>query len=420
MRALGPAAAFFLATVLVAAVASPAEPVGPDEPTYEFLLRHGSLLFEYGKFDESAVALEQACALPEGRDDPSCHERLATAAERAGRIGVAMSAWEARAALGAGEVAVRELHRLRSAWGRVVLRVPAGRHLPSLPVGIEHQGFLIDPQIKRILAATVDAAAGSGIATDELWLPAGPYRLGALEIEVPADGVVELALPRTFVPHRPVAFSLRGGPGRGVTGPTELALLISVRAGGVPTAVLGAGPMGVAAQVAVARRAGPVRFSAGARLGTVPVRSLSPEPNRDRRAFTMEILADLDVGIDLAAHPRLILTPHAGVVAGRLGAPLVPCVAVAPTSGAVHRGECRLTAVGMGGVAGMDATLALGPEPSRILARAGVAAEVLGAGFVAAPGDTVRAESAFELVRAETWRFARVGALIEVGVALRF
>ncbi len=75
--------------------------------------------------------------------------------------------------------------------------------------------------------------------------------------------------------------------------------------------------------------------------------------------------------------------------------------------------------MGLGGLAGVDVLIVPGAEPGRVALRVGLAAEFMGAGFVAAPGDLLKGEAA-SLVRSERWRFARLGGVVDVGLALRF
>ncbi len=409
--------------LLLLAVASPAaaQPA-PDQRTYEFLRRQGRLLFEYGKFDEAADALAAACVTPEGEGDPTCHSDLAVSAEKAGRVGVAIAAWEAAARLGgpARAEAGRELDRLRSAYGLASITIPPGRTLPTLPMTLAHQGFLIDPSLKAYLAVVVERLATKGLDTPELWLPAGQYTLNGAAFEVPAAGATAVALGSDVVPWRPRAFGLPdGAPAMALGGPTEVGVSFVFGVAGVPGGGLGVAPARPGVAIELGRHVGPVRLQVGARLAGTPTRSLGEDPDGERRSSALEVLGVLDVGLDLHVGQRAFLSPHIGLVGGTLGSLLVPCVAEDIATRTVSIGECRLAAVGLGGVAGLDLLVVPGPEPGRLALSAGLAAEFLGAGFVAAPGDLLKGDDS-NLVRSERWRFARLGGLVDVGLAIRF
>ena len=409
------------ALALLSARPASAQPAD-EEQSYEFLRRQGRLLFEYGKFDEAAEALAAACADPLGAGDASCHADLALTAEKAGRVGVAIAAWEAVVRIGGDDVAQArsELGRLQGAYGLVRVGIPAQRALPTLPLAIAHTGMLIDPALKAYLGAVAKRLADTGLATAELWLPAGPYTLGDVTFDVPAGGAVEIALGRDVVPWRPQTFGMAGAaPAVALGGPTELSVALAIGLAGVPGGGLGVGPARVGATLGLARHVGPVRLEVRGRIGGTPLGSLGDDPDGVRNATALEILGGLDIGLDLQLASRAFLTPHIGLTAGTLGSLLVPCVAEHVETLTVSAGECRLPAVALGGVAGVDLLLIPGTEPGRLGIRIGMAAEFLGAGFVAAPGDVLKGETA-TLVRSERWRFARMGGLIDVGVALRF
>jgi len=401
----------------------PATAQSPDEEqTYEFLRRQGKLLFEYGKFDEAADALVAACATSEGANDAACHSDLAVAAEKAARIGVAIAAWESVGRIGgatAGQ-AGRELHRLRGAYGLASITIPPGRTLPTLPMTLTHSGFLIDPGLKAYLAQVVQRLAEQGLPEDELWLPAGSYALGDLTFEIPAGGATGLVLGPDVVPWRPRAFGLDdGAPAMALGGPTELSVALVVGLAGIPGGGLGVVPVRPGVGVRLARHLGPLRLEVRGRLGATPTRSLGEDPDGERSSGALELLGALDLGVDLQLGQRAFLTPHIGLLGGTLGSLLVPCVAEDVTTLTVSVGECRLSAVGLGGLAGVDLLVVPGAEPGRVALRVGLAAEFMGAGFVAAPGDLLKGEAS-SLVRSERWRFARLGGVVDVGLALRF
>ncbi len=392
-----------------------------EEQTYEFLRRQGKLLFEYGKFDEAADALVAACATSEGASDASCHSDLAVAAEKAARIGVAIAAWEAVSRSGgatAGQ-AGRELHRLRGAYGLASITIPVGRALPSLPMTLSHEGFLIDPGLKAYLAQIVKTLAEQGLPDDELWLPAGSYTLDALTFEVPAGGATAVALGPDVVPWRPQAFGLDDGPPMALGGPTELSVGLVVGLAGIPGGGLGVVPVRPGLGVRLARHLGPVRLEVRGRVTATPTRSLEEDADMERSSGALELLGALDLGVDLQLGQRAFLTPHIALLGGTLGSLLVPCVAEDVATLTVSVGECRLSAVGLGGLAGVDMLIVPGDQPGRVALRVGLAAEFMGAGFVAAPGDLLKGETA-SLVRSERWRFARLGGVVDVGLALRF
>lgn len=391
------------------------------ERTYEFLRRQGKLLYEYGKFGEATEALKDACADPQGQNDPSCHADLAVTAEKAGQIGVAIAAWEAASALGGvrAEQAATELGRLRGAYGVARVTFPAGRTLPTLPLAIAHTGMLIDPALKAYLSQVASRLADVGLAQTELWLPAGPYTLGAVTFEVPAGSEVSVALGPDVVPWRPRTFGMGDGPAMALGGPTELGVAFVLGISGIPGGGLGVVPVRPGFGLRLARHIGPLRLEVRGRIGGTPTRSLADDPDGERRATALEVLGALDLGVDLRLARNAFLTPHIGIEAGTLGSLLVACVAEDVQTLTVSVGECRLPVAALGGIAGLDLLLVPGTEPGRVGIRIGLAAEFLGAGLMAAPGDLLKDE-AHSLVRSQTWRFARLGGLVDVGLALRF
>lgn len=400
------------------AIAQPTD----EERTYEFLRRQARLLFEYSKFDEAADALIEACVTSEGASDATCHSDLAVVAEKAGRVGVAISAWEAVGRIG-GEgraEAGRELDRLRSAYGFASITIPPGRTLPTLPVTLAHDGFLIDPGLKAYLAVVIARLADVGLDTADLWLPAGAYTLDTLSFVIPSGGATAVALGPDVVPWRPRAFGMaEGAPAMALGGPTEIAVGFVLGISGVPGGGLGVVPLRPGFGLRIGRHVGPVRLEIHGRVAGTPTRSLGEDPDAERRSAALELLGTLDVGLDLHLGARAFLTPHIGLVGGTLGSILVGCVAQDVSTLTVSVGECRLTAVGLGGVAGLDLLVVPGAEPGRLALRVGLAAEAVGAGFVAAPGDLLKGEGS-SLVRSARWRFARLGGLVDVGLALRF
>ena len=194
------------------------------QPSFEFLRRQADLLFSFKKYDEAADTLEQACATVEGRASLDCHTRLANAAEKAGRVALAIHAWELAAVLGdeAQREAKAELDRLYGTYGRMLIYAPEGRDLPSRPLELKHTGFLIDPKQKETLAAFVDRTARKGITESTVWLPFGTYTLGNHEFEVTAGEAAALVLDTSDVPFQAEALRSEGSGFVALGGPREL------------------------------------------------------------------------------------------------------------------------------------------------------------------------------------------------------
>jgi len=409
-----------LALGLTLVLAAPARAEQDDEASYEFLSRQGQLLFDYGKYDEAAEAFAAACATQEGARDFECWRRLATSAERAGDVGVAIEAWAAADDLGGEEslVARQELDRLLAAYGEVRLRVPPERTLPTVPGELLYEGLLIDPALKAFVAAVQDRAREDGLG-GALWLPTGEYRFEDAAFSVTAGTATELVLPARLVPYRPRAFRAGDGPPpAGVGGPWELGGDLELMLGGAPGGGLGNGPAGLGGRVRLGRHVGALRLEIGLRLGGTPIRG-ADDPDGERASTAAQTLGQLDVGVDLGLGSRLYLTPHVAVVGGTLGSVLTACRAEQASTGRVWDGECRLGTLVAGGQAGIDLQLVL-PEPAgRVVLRVGLFGEALAGGVAAVPGDRLKGGLDTDLVRAGRWRFTWLRGGVDVGLSLR-
>ena len=417
-RALVAAGALLL--LLPGPLAAQQPSASDEDASYPFLTRQGQLLFDYGRFDEATATFEQACATPEGAADFECWRRLATTAEKAGRVGVAISAWDSATSVSGGDPAAagRELDRLLGAYGAVRLVVPPGRDLPTVPGLLEFMGMLIDPAAKAYIAAVVERVGAEGLDRDEIWLPSGEYRFEGLSFVIEASAASELVLPPTLVPYRSRAFRAAGGPApAGLAGPWSLGVDVEVAAGGTPGGGLGLGPVGVGGRVRFGRRLGALRLEVGARIGVT--RTASPGGEVERSGSALGLLGELDVGVDLAPASRLLITPHAAIVGGSTGAMLGGCRAEKGGSAHVWDGECRLGSLAAGARAGLDFELIPPARVGRIGIRIGLFGEALAAGLVAVPGDPLTGAEDATLLRLSRWRFTLLRGGLDVGLSIR-
>jgi hypothetical protein len=400
-----------LATLLLCAVASAAEPA-----SYEFLLRQGRLQLEYKQYAEATATLRLACSMEEGLREVTCWQQLAAAAERAGRVGVAIDAWNSAGRLGLAG-AGPEAARLKASWGSVVFVPPPGRQLPSHPGELAFEGLLIDPALKESLAAIQRKVAAEGLPTGTRWLPAGNYTFGGVSWTVTPDESTEVLLPTSTVPWRPSAFRLAEVDLAPLGGPTELGVGLRVHGGGSPGASLGLVPIGGAIELRLARHVGPARLELRATAGLQPTRSMHDD-RPDRSGFAVPVTGQADLGLDLAPDSKLTLTPHLGVLGGSLGRVLVACRAQAVGGQTVSRGECRLPAAGLGGAAGLDFAVPLDAR-GRVQLRWGLQGEAGGAWLLAGTGDALKG-GGHELLAAAPWRFAFLRGGVDVGASVRF
>jgi len=396
-----------------------------EDPTksYEFLVNKGKLLFEHGQYREAAQAFMVACDTVRGLREAGCWQRLATVAEKAGLIGVAIDAWERAAELEArlSEQAVREGQRLRDAFGTVRVHVPPDRRLPSHPIQLTYEGLLIDPQLKKYLKKFLDFAAVQGIQREEIWLPAGRYSSGEFSFEVEAAKLVEVDLGRDLVPYRPVAFGLVGAaPARAVPGPWELGFAFELGAGNAPGDGIGVAPLGLGGRLSFGRRLGPVRIEGRLRFGGTLTQSSGPDDERIREGGALHVLGQVDVGVDLALSPSLYLTPHVGFVGGSLGDLLFSCLAEQKRTAVVIGGECRLGAAALGAQLGADLWIVPKGVDGRLVFRAGVWAEALGGRVLAEAGEKLAGGLDTTIVRVDSNQFTWIRAGLDVGPAIRF
>jgi hypothetical protein len=414
--------ALLLACLLAAPAA--AQEVPEDEASYEFLDRQGQLLFDYGKFDEAADVFDLACATAEGATDFECWRRLGISAEKAGRVGLAIDAWRSALTLGGegSRIADQELSRLLDAFGEVQFEVPPGRSLPTIVGLLEYEGLLIDPMLKSFLGAIQDRVAQYGIERASLWLPGGQYRFEDISFVVAPGRLAELVLPSRVVPYRPGAFRAPGGPVLAPAGgPSELGFDVEVLAGGIPGGGLGNQPAGVGGRLRIGRHIGPLRLEIGGRIAATPVRSKMEDPDKLRSGAAVQLLAQLDVGVDLALGSRLYLTPHAAVVAGSMGQLLVGCRVEQEGTLRVWDGECRMDSLAAGGQAGVDLLFVPPSSTGRLALRFGLMGEALAGGLVGVPGDRLEGDlEEVDLVSAHRWRFTWLRAGVDVGLSLRF
>ncbi|MCP4867508.1 MAG: hypothetical protein GY898_02170 [Proteobacteria bacterium] len=410
-----------LALALLAVASTPSAFAADDEASYEFLSRQGQLLFDYGKFDEATVAFSDACATPEGGADFECWRKLATSAERAGRIGIAIDAWASALDLPGEEAAVakREWQRLRGTFGAVLLEPAEGRELPTVAGVLVHTGLLIDPALKAHVATVAERAAEGGFDTDLLWLPPGSYTFDGFPFDVEAGSEIVVSLPPKLVPWRSAAFrGADAGPLSPEGGPWSVGADVQLGMGGAPGGGLGLGPMGFGMQVRLGRRFGPVRIEGRGRFGGTPTATSTDAD--DRAGSALHILGQLDVGLDLAPAPALRLTPHAGFVGGTLGAMLVGCRAEASADAFVYDGECRVGSLAAGGQAGLDLLILPRTKLGRVGIRIGVFGEALAGGVMAVPGQAFGGDLDMVIVKLERWRFVALKGGLDVGISLRF
>lgn len=407
-----------LALFLLLPALAPAQDGEEPPPSYEFLSRQADLLFQYKKYDAAADSLVQACATDEGKISRSCHSRLANAAEKAGRVGLAIHAWELASVLGdeAQEESRVELERLYSTYGRLLLYPPEGRSLPTRPLDLAHTGFLIDPKQKETLKALIDRTSRKGLTESTVWLPFGTYSLGRHTFEVTAGEACALVLDPEDVPYQTGA--LRGERSGFVplAGPRELVIALAAGVLGVPTEGVGAHPARIGAQLSLGGHLGPVRLEGRVRASSV--RSQSPTAP-DRRAEDIEVLAGVDVGVDVRLGGSAWLTPHLSLLGGRLGAAVTSCVAVQPATGHRWTGECSLSGAGGGGALGVDLLVLPAGDPRRVGIRVGLAFEALGGHLEQADGAPLIGLGTV-LESAAPRGYLRLGGGLDVGLALRF
>ncbi len=391
--------------------------------SYEFLVSKGKLLFEHGQYRESAQAFMVACDTARGLREAGCWQRLATVAEKAGLIGIAIDAWGRTAELEPrlSEQAEREGQRLRDVFGTVRIYVPGDRRLPSHPIQLSYEGMLIDPQLKKYLKKFLDFAAVQGIEREEIWLPAGRYSSGDFSFEVKAAALTEVDLGKDLVPYRPTAFGLTGAaPARAVPGPWEMAFAFDLGAGNAPGDGIGVAPIGLGGLLSFGRRVGPVRVEGRFRFGGTLTQSSRPDDDGLRQGGALHLLGQVDVGVDLALSPSLYLTPHAGLVGGSLGELLFSCLAEQKQSAVVFGGECRLSAVALGGQLGADLWLVPAGTGGRLVFRAGLWAEVLGGRVLAGVGQELAGGLDTQIVRVDSNQFTWIRAGLNVGPSIRF
>lgn len=412
-------AAWLVALLLPGAVA--AQEAEEPPPSYEFLSRQAELFFNYGQFQDAADSLERACATDEGKVSLDCHRRLANAAEKAGRVGKAIAAWEVAAVLGDAErrEADAELERLYATYGRLTVYAPEGRSLPSRPLALRHQGFLIDPKAKETLAALVRRIGAEGIDTAVVWLPFGTYTLGAHSFEVTAGEASALVLDVADVPYQNEALAADRAGFVALGGPRELTVAFVGAVGGVPGGVVGVGPMRLGGRVSLGGHVGPMRLEARVRVSGTEARSPASPEDLARRPQDLEVLAVLDAGVHVRLGGGAWVTPHLGLVAGRLGRAVVGCEATQRATDDAWVGECGLVAAGVGGLLGVDLLVLPAGDPRRVGLRFGIFGEALGAGFLTGEG-TPLAGLGTDLTAAAATRFARIQGGADVGVAVRF
>lgn len=388
------------------------------EASYQFLAKQAGLQAEYGRLGQATESMQAACATPEGGADAGCWRKLAAVAERAGRIGVAIDAWQHAGALGDGQAA-GEAGRLEGTYGRVVWVVPGDRGLPTLAAALQFEGLLIDPNVKAYVRSLQEQVAAEGLHHPDLWLPAGRYTLEGVSWAVVAGEDVDVVLPRRLVPWRHQAFGLGDRVAAGVAGPLEFGGDLRISFGGAPEGGMGWGPVAVGGQVRLGVHVGPLRLEARGRVEGWPVASTS-HPGSERDTTGLVALGQVDVGVDLMLAPRAFLTPHAGVVGGSLGSAIVACLAEAEGGPTVLEGECRLGVLGVGGQAGVDLWF-LPPAPGgRLGLRVGFVAEAGAGGTQAAPQDLLEGGSGLTLLRMDNPTFVWLRGGVDVGVSLRF
>jgi hypothetical protein len=400
-----------------------AEPLQDPSSTYEFLVNKGKLLFEYGRFRESAEAFMAACATDQGQAEAVCWQRLATVAERAGLIGVAIDSWARTAATdpNLAEASGREAERLRSAFGAVRFSVPVGRRLPSRPLPLSHEGLLIDPQLKKYLKKFLALTEVEGISEHEVWLPVGRYAGEGIAFEIAPGAVTEFALSGAVVPYRPVSFGLADRPpARSVPGPWELAIAFQLSSGNAPGDGIGVAPIGLGGALSIGRRFGPLRVEARLRWGGTATASIGEDAEGLRQGTAWHVLGQADVGVDLNLRPYLYLTPHFGLVGGSLGELLLSCLAEQKASSVVYSGECRLGAAAVGGQAGADLWWVPVKTEGRVVFRLGVWGEALGGWVLTEAGETLGGGLDTSVLRIDSHQFTWIRVGLDVGTSFRF
>jgi len=396
-----------------------------EDPTksYEFLVNKGKLLFEHGQYREAAQAFIIACDTARGLREPGCWQRLATVAEKAGLIGVAIDAWNRTAELEPklAEQATREGGRLRAVFGIVEVNAPTDRRLPSHPIELRYEGMLIDPELKKYVKKFLDFAAVEGIKEKDIWLPAGRYTQGDFGFDVRATETTVIELSKDLVPYRPSAFGLAGAePARPVPGPWEFSVGFELGAGNAPGDGIGVAPVGLGGRVTIGRRIGPVRVEGKFRTGGTLTQSAGADEELLREGSAWHVLGQADVGVDLSLRPWLFLTPHVGLVGGSLGELLFSCLAEQKASVVVLAGECRLGAAAIGAQLGADLWFVPVTADGRVVFRAGLWAEVLAGSVLAEAGQSLAGSSDTHIVRVDSNQFTWIRVGLDIGPSIRF
>jgi len=395
-------------------------------PSYEFLKRQADLLFTYNKFDEAADSLVKACATDEGKVSRECHSRLANAAEKAGRVGLAVHAWELASVLGeeAQRESAGELDRLYSTYGRLLLYTPDGRDLPTRPMTLTHKGFLIDPKQKETLAALVERTQRKGLDEETVWLPFGSYTLGEHTFEITAGEAFALVLDPDDVPFQ--AGSFQAGASQGAEaafvalgGAGELFIGVSGGLGAVLGGVTGMQPFRFGGLLSVGRHFGPLRLEGRVRVAGVQSKSPSKPEDGERTNGDLQLLVGIDAGLDVRLGKGAWVVPHLTVLGGRIGSVVTSCSVVQTSTSFRYGGECSLGAAGVGGALGVDLLLLPAGDPRRLGVRVGLGFEALGGAVVGEEGDPL-AGLGTELESVNTRGFVQLGGGLDVGLVLRF
>lgn len=390
-------------------------------PSYEFLKRQADLLFSYKKYDEAADSLVHACGTDEGKVSRECHSRLGNAAEKAGRVGLAIHAWELASVLGeeAQREALGELDRLYSTYGRLLLYPPAGRELPTRPMPLAHTGFLIDPKQKETLSALIDRTGRKGLDESTVWLPFGDYTLGNHTFEITAGEAFALVLDPEDVPFQAGALTGDDAGFVALGGPGELFVGAYIGVGAISGNAVGVQPLGLGGLLTIGRHFGPLRLEARVRVSGVQSKSPSKPEDISRTNPGVQVLGGIDAGVDVRLGGGAWLTPHLSVLGGRVGSVVTGCVAVQPSTEHRYAGECSLGAAGVGGALGVDLLVLPAGDPRRLGLRIGLGFEAVGGAVVAAEGASLVGLGA-QIESVGTRGFVRLGGGLDVGLALRF
>ncbi|MEE2829875.1 MAG: hypothetical protein VX498_11860 [Myxococcota bacterium] len=390
-----------------------------DGESYEFLRRQGALLEDYGKHAEALESLNRACATEEGSRDSHCWLQLATLAERSHRIDLAIRAWERLSAFPGreGRVGKEELQRLRGVYGELRVRSGVGRHLPSFGITLQYEGLLIDPLVKSYLSKQLSSLAEEGFQPGPLWLPEGRYSHSGVTFDVVAGHRVDLVVPADLIPWRPQAFGLEGqGVPRAMGGPWELGFSLVGLVGGSPGLELGLTPASLGVQVRLARQLGPIKIGGGLEMAVQAV-----EGNTSQEGYggpSTSVLGDVGIGVLLALRRSVYLTPHLGVVGGRMGRPVLGCLSTA--EGVVWAGKCRIAAFGGGARAGAELTVVPPGPRGRAVLRFALFGDVVPVVLQAEPGTVLSGSLPGSLVQVERWRYVHLRGGFSGGVGLRF